>query len=250
MKLGELQWGFRGWLLDGSDQLTSELGSAARDGLEVYRNNYRSQLESCIQNAFPITLEWMGRTAFHSALESHIDSVAPGSWTLDAYPAGFPPTLGRLFPARKDFHELASFECTLTQAFVGGDALAAQLGQLAGIEWESARFELAPSFRLIHQETNASEIWSALKHGRRRPRRKTYKVPRVVLVWRSDEICQFRCAERLEGTALELIATGASFGEVCEAICTILSPDAASEAAGKWLGKWLSDGYVTRVTSA
>ena len=250
MKLDELQSGFRSWLLDGSDHLTTELGATARDGLDVYRNNYRSQLRNCIQGAFPITLEWMGWTAFQSALEVHIDSVAPGSWTLDEYPKGFPTTLRRQFPAEPDFSELASFEWELSQAFVAGDALPVQMEQLKGIEWESARFELAPSFRLIHQETNAVEIWSALKHGRRDPARKTHKAPKVILVWRSDEICQFRYAERLEGTALELIATGASFGETCEAICTILSPDAAIEAAGKWLRQWLSDGYVARVASA
>jgi len=250
VNLGELQSGFRGWLLDGDDQFAAQLGIGARPGLDVYRNNYRSLLRTCLQVAYPITLEWMGWTKFEAAVADHIDSVAPRSWTLDAYPADFPATLKRQLPGEPECHELAEFEWTLSQVFVSGDEPAISMEGCEGIDWDAARLKLAPSFNIIHQDTNAAEVWSALKQGRPRPSADKSGTSRTILVWRFDEICQFRRAEPLEGSALQLIASGASFGEVCATVCAALTPDVAIESLGQWLRRWFSDGYVVGVRGA
>nr|WP_283938457.1 DNA-binding domain-containing protein [Sphingomonas alba] len=245
-----MQSGFRDWLLDGDDQFAAQLGSGARAGLDVYRNNYRSQLRTCLEVAYPMTLEWIGWTRFEAAVADHIDSVTPRSWTLDAYPADFPATLKRQLPDAPECHELAEFEWALSEAFVSGDEPGISMEGCEGIDWDAARLNLAPSFKILHQDTNATDIWSAIKHDRPIPSADTSETSRTILVWRSDEVCQFRRAEPLEGKALEMLSSGARFGEVCDTVCAALTPDVAIESLGKWLGQWFSDGCIVGTDTA
>src|SRR6188472_3757343 len=98
MNLLALQRNFRAWLTSEASDVAAQFGERARAGLGVYLNNYRAQLLACLSASYPILRAWIGDSAFEGAAASHIDSVPPHSWTLDAYGLDFAETLQARYP--------------------------------------------------------------------------------------------------------------------------------------------------------
>nr|GFB56186.1 hypothetical protein [Tanacetum cinerariifolium] len=99
----------------------------AAAGLAVYQNNYRAQLVSCLEHAFPQLRSWLGEEAFRHTAIDHIEHFPPYAWTLDAYAEHFDETLRRRFPENPDIHELAWIEQAL-RAYATGQRNAGRGG--------------------------------------------------------------------------------------------------------------------------
>jgi hypothetical protein len=247
MRLSELQSGFRSWLENGSEQFAARLGRDARHGLDVYRNNYRAQLRSCLEAAFPITLEWIGWSAFQDAMAHHVASFHPISWTLDAYPMRFNRTLKERFPADPEVAELALLEWALSQAFVNRDAAPVSIEQLRSADWDHTVLRFSPSFEMNQLTTNAPDIWSALKQGQQPPQPIALAESRILIVWRAGEQSRFRSVDLHEGHALRSAFAGSTFGELCATLASSVGQIAAAESAGQWLGRWIADGLIVGI---
>ena len=137
MTLLALQSQFRDWLKIGSEEQADLFPMAVRSGLDIYQNNYRAQLATCLEESFPVTLAWLGGEAFHVAVVAHVEAVPPSSWTLDLYPRDFPATVRNLYPDDPEITDLAVLELALGEAFVALDTppLAADLGS---VDWDVA----------------------------------------------------------------------------------------------------------------
>ena len=248
MTLATLQRDMRAWLETGSDVVAARFDATAASGLKVYQNNYRAQLVACLEASFPQTLAWLGGEAFHQAVVAHIERIAPSSWTLDAYPLGFPRTLRSLYPDDAEVAELAMLEAALDEAFVGPDADPVAADTLQAIDWDRAQVTFVPTLELCTLTTNAPAIRTALLAGETPPGAQNILDDSALLVWRHAMVSRFRPVEALERDAIVLMQSGMRFARLCEVLVDRCGEAAGIALAGRYLGQWLADGLVAAVT--
>lgn len=249
MSLLSLQQNFCAWLTSEAAEAAAQFGERARAGLSVYLNNYRAQLLASLSASYPVLRAWMGDTRFESAAATHIDSVLPHSWTLDAYGLDFPETLERLSPAEIELAELARLERELGLAFVGPDAASVRPADLTGIDWETAIVDFVPTFRRLWVSTNAAAIWSAISNGETPPPAAFLAERATLVIWRHDLAPEFRTASPEEAEAFGYLRAGQTFGSLCATLVERLGEEEGPALAGSLLGQWLSDGLIARIHS-
>lgn len=244
MSLALIQEDFRLWLEQADQDAANRLGPGAQAGLTIYQNNYRTQLAETLADTYVQLSAWIGEDAFLAVAATHIDAVPPSSWTLDAYPAGFPHTLASCFPEDPEVAELARLELTLADAFVAADAQTLGLDDLAGTDWSKASLRLSPSARLLKLQSNAAEIWSALAKGTEPPAAASGDESRGLIVWRRDFICRFRMLDPDEETLLARLGDGMAFERICEELAENRGVEAGIARAGALLARWAGDGFL------
>ena len=249
MSLALFQKELRSWLQEGADDLPAGLGEAAAPGLRVYKNNYRSQLIGCLEHSFPLTRAWLGDEPFRRACETHVDRIAPSSWTIDAYAQRFPQTLAKLHAFDPEVFELAWLEWALGEAFVGKDEQALGPDDLGTVDWDTALIRLSGTMWTIAARTNAGAIWSALFAGEMPPGAERLEPGFRYLVWRSGFVSRFRTIDAAEFDALLTIAGGATFAGLCASLVEAKGETAGIEAAGEMLGRWILDGLIIGIDS-
>lgn len=244
MTLLALQSQFRDWLKIGSEEQADLFPMAVRSGLDIYQNNYRAQLATCLEESFPVTLAWLGGEAFHVAVVAHVEAVPPSSWTLDLYPRDFPATVRNLYPDDPEITDLAVLELALGEAFVALDTppLAVDLGS---VDWDVAWFQFGASLSTHCLTTNAPAIWSAIVAGDDPPPAVILPEQGAMIVWRTNEQCRFRSIGQAERDALSCLSTQRmTFGDFCNA-----SPDDVDQI-GRWLGQWIADGIIAQISES
>jgi putative DNA-binding protein len=249
MSLLALQSAFRAWLPSRENSSPSLFGDSCAPGLRVYRNNYRSQLINCLEHSFPRVREWLGPEAFLSVCTGHVDSVAPGSWTIDAYALGLLPTLAKHYPSDPDVTELAWLEWALGEAFISRDEAAVSAEDLDSVDWDNAVLHFVNSATVRPAQTNAGQIWAALADRQLPPAAERLAPGCGYLVWRQGFEAHFRTLDSLEHTALLSVSERATFAEVCETLVEGHGEEEAIALAGQWLGRWIGDGLIARVTT-
>ncbi|WP_165323397.1 putative DNA-binding domain-containing protein [Rhizorhabdus phycosphaerae] len=242
MTLAEMQSAFAAFLRSGEEADAPPFGSA---GLQIYLNNYRSQLIACLEASYPRTRQWIGEDAFLHAAVAHIDRVHPRSWTLDAYGHDFTETLDALFPDDPEVHDLATLERALEQAFVAADGQSMTLDAVSSIDWDAHPLVFTPSTLLLPVATNVADIWSSLVEGSEAlPVVRDSGPEASLLVWRRDGESRFRSPGSGEAKALASILATRSFGALCEMLVTEQGFEAGVRSAGLLLRQWISDGIV------
>jgi hypothetical protein len=250
MSLLELQRDMRMWLTEASDAAAARIARTAADdrrarvGLGIYQNNYRAQLVACLSEGFERVRLWIGEEAFAIAAATHIDRNPPSGWTLDAYGADFPETLGALHPDDPEIAELARLDRALADAFVGADAMPVDPATLASVDWDSARLILVPTMRVDVVTTNTPAIWSALAAGEMPPPALSLPDPGWLLVWRQDFVSCFRPIDAAERMALVRIVAGDSFGVLCAALVDAHGADEGIALASGILSRWIAAGLI------
>lgn len=250
MNLHTLQSNFRNWLVHEGPEISSQLDADAGPGLGVYLNTYRAQLMACLAETFSAVHAWLGDTAFEAAAATHIDRVPPDNWTLDAYARDFPDTLQLLYAHDPEVAELARLEKALAAAFTGPDSATVALTALDGIDWERALLRLVPTLTLLPSTTNAAAIWSALAEEAAPPAAQKLQFPTQLAVWRVEYVPRYRTLDPLEAQALELIAQGLRFGQLCARLSAQIGEQAGTALAGAWLGQWLQEGIIAGIHQA
>jgi hypothetical protein len=247
MSLLAMQRDFRAWLSESSEDAAARIGDAARPGLDIYHNNYRAALTSCLTEAFERVHQWIGDERFWSTTAAHIDVTPPHAWTLDAYARDFPETLDLLFRDDPEIAELGWLDLVLSEAFIGPDAAPVDPARLGEVDWDHAVLRLSPTLTSTLFRTNAAAIWSALSAGERPPTAGLLPEPVTMLVWRKELMPCFRTAEPDEAAAIALARSGAGFAAICAAMIDLLGEEDGVAAAGQLLGRWIGDGLIVGI---
>lgn len=247
MNLMTIQSDFCAWLRDETG-MEASCPAALSNGLEVYRNNYRSRLAACLEESFAVTRAWLGDDAFRHASAEHIACVPPSSWTLDAYSRDFPMSLHGLYPDDPEVTEIAWLEWALGEAFVGADTPALDPAGLADVDWDRAVLNFVPTLMAQDLTTNATVIWSAIAAGIAPPAAQSLMEPAVLLVWRREQASCFRLLDQDEARALTSARSGMSFGELCARVVAERGESEGIGSAGAYLGQWLSGGLLCAIS--
>lgn len=247
MSLLAMQRDFQAWLSESSEEAALRIGEGARPGLDIYHNNYRAALTSCLAEAFERVHGWIGDERFWSTTAAHIDVTPPHAWTLDAYSRDFPETLELLFRDDPEIAEIGWLDLALSDAFVGPDVAPIDPAQLGAVDWDHAVLRLSPTLTTHVFRTNAAAIWSALSTGEMPPAVQLLPEPATILVWRKALMPCFRTAEPGEERAIALARSGAGFGAICAALIESLGEEDGVAAAGQLLGRWIGDGLIVGI---
>lgn len=248
--LARLQAGFRDYLVSGADEalpaplIRSANGIDAVRRLDVYRNAYHIRLQAALAHDFPALLACMGDEAFGREMAGY----------LRAHPSSSPSLrdLGRRLPAylasRGKFcwADLARIEWAVLEAFDAADAEVStpdDLRRTPPPEWQDLHFGFHPSVTLLKVQRQAFESWSACRKGQPLPENPRHEtVP--LLVWRGIQGPVVRPLSVECHRLLATLGAGCSFGQACEALLSLLAPDAIAQTAAACLYQWLENGCL------
>ncbi len=222
----------------------------AVERLSIYGRMYWFRLLDALAEDFPALHAVIGHSRFHALAEAY----------LSEHPSEHPSLrqLGRRLPAFLDEHpvddasapwlaDLARFEWALLDAFDAPDAepvSADALRALAPEAWADLRLALSPSVRIVRAGAPVDRAWTAAIDGDPIP--EIGSQPTILRVWRDDLRVFHRAIDEVEACALEAVASGASFAQVCEALAELAAEEAAARAVAV-LQRWFADAIVVGI---
>ncbi|HEU4404751.1 MAG TPA: DNA-binding domain-containing protein [Polyangiaceae bacterium] len=227
------------------------VGSPALDAagrLGIYAEMYAARLLGVLAEDYRLARRWLGPEAFDELGAEYLAERPSRHPSLRHFGRTLPDFVRGRPGARPGLADLLALEWARGESFDAADDEPLAWGSLAALEaeaWPSLRLGFAPSVRLVRLETSADELWAALDVGAPPPEPRPE--PRRVLAWRRGFVVYHRALPDDEASALEAVAAGASFGEVCERFARPAEPaeEAARRAFGA-LARWAVDGLLAR----
>lgn len=252
--LAELQAEFQDAILSGGEDILRLIPANTRTGNEVlfgvYRHAYVARLQEVVANAYPLLRQYMGDAEFSNMSRHYVAEYPSRTPNARWYAGAVPELLGRAsFVGRPELRELAMIERELDLAFDAPDGPLLDINGLAAFPpetWGDLVFVPHPSTALLSLETNAFELWLALKNEGDVPRAQSLaEPPQTYLVWRRASTPAIR---RLEGEERILwleLTRGKTFSALAEIAATLDEPETAALRVAQHLNGWLSAGLLS-----
>ncbi|MBA3817829.1 MAG: putative DNA-binding domain-containing protein [Deltaproteobacteria bacterium] len=210
--------------------------------LAVYRRMYSDRLVDAIVADYPKLATVLG-DAWNATVREYLAACPPCN--PDIHDAGR-GLAGHLARRGLTWHgDLAALEWARSEVFGAADSPPLQRDELLALAPDAfAAFELrlVSASTVIELGTNADDAWSAVEDGTPVP--VVEGAPRTVAVWRRGwTTVVHRTLDADEAPCVTLLARGATFSQVCEALAAV--PDAA-ERAIQLLLRWLDSELLAR----
>jgi hypothetical protein len=249
--LAELQRQFQERVLhdDGVILLAVESGRNvdAATRVDVYTQAYRLRLTEALASNFPRLRDWVGADAFAAIAGEYIASRPSRFRSIRWVGAELAAHLELSHPEEPWIADLAQWEWALAGAFDAADAAPLSAPELATVQpdrWPSLRFDFHPSVRILLLATNAPSLFKALADDEAAPAPAALHEPGAWLIWRQTLATRFRSLDQAEHAALAASLSGASFEDVCDALCATLKPEDVPLRAAGLLKSWIADGLI------
>ena len=258
--LSKIQADFQAYLIDSTKgaafkaQIIDDAKVGAIKRLSIYYDAYRFRIIEALATAYPKLKMLLGDDLFDSTARSYIDQF-PSTYRNMRWVGGNMQThLQHTLPQHPVAAEMAQFEWALGLAFDAEDAPILTLQDLAAIapeDWAALKFIFHPSLRVLPLQWNVLQIWNALNIEETPPT--VTKTGETCLIWRrglnldSGLNAHFRSLDATELAAIQLVISGATFGELCEKLQENTSEEHATMQAAQYLSGWLNEGLITIV---
>lgn len=146
--------------------LVDPMGRTDPKRFSVYRNNVAASLTRVLEAGFPVVRRLVGEVFFTAMAGEFIRAHPPKARMMMLYGAEFAPFLARFPPIAHLGYlpDIARLEQAIRESYHAADAVPVDPGILAGLGEQglpAARFELAPSVRLIRSPWPIHAIWCA-----------------------------------------------------------------------------------------
>jgi len=251
--LKELQDSFQRGILAGDDAILGEVNDSAREKrtvlFGVYRNAYVARLAEILDEDYEQVHAYLGDAGFARLVKGYIDANPSDQRNVRWFGRHLPAFARETAPFANhpEVSEIAALEKTLTDAFDGPDAAPLGIEELASIpaeDWPDLAFEPHPTAIRLTFDTNATEIWSALKDETAPPAPVRLPEPQALLVWRQDLMARFRPIGAEESMMWNEAGKGVRFGVLCEMVATFAGEDDAELRAATYLRGWVDTGML------
>ena len=250
LQLQQLQGDFQDYIL--ADEAHGAIHAAVREQyglkadarLAIYHRAYRSRLKQALCESFEKTWTFVGDDMFAELADSYIAAHPSRHANLRWFGGGFAAHAAAYFGEYPFIAELASLEWALGLAFDAEDAMsldAAHMGAIPLEAWGDLQLRLHPSAHVLEMRWNAVALWQAVAKDAELPEIEEAAAITHWLVWRQGEQPHFRSLPALEAEALQGIAGGATFGEVCKA-----AGEESMLALAGYLQYWLAHGVLMK----
>lgn len=255
--LAGLQRAFQRQVLERGAHVATELAGAEHGDLPArlgaYVEGYRSRLVEALGVPYSALRQVMGADEFDELAREYIERTPSRHYNIRYYGAGLAALVAerRKDPAGATLAELARWEWLLAEVFDAVDDEPLALEALAAIEpadWRSVCFSPRASLRRICLSTNAVEWWRFTSGLAPEPAALARAPETAWIAWRRGVKTYFRSLTPVEAGALDLMAAGASFGELCERLAEGAGPDDAALTAASMLRTWLSEELVASLS--
>jgi hypothetical protein len=220
-------------------------------GLAIYHNAYFARLQEVLRDDFSAVWYWMGDDEFARLNGAYIRRYPSAHYSLRWFGERFPGFIVEHLIAEQSapLAELARLEWAFTLAFDAppGEPLTLQdMAQLPPEDWPGLQVQLVLSVQQVLCHFNSLNIWRSSKDQSDFPGSEALPQARICLVWRQQNVCQYRSLEPGEACALAgMIATGWSFSELCAELVVTYQEGAPLQAV-TWLKQWIQDGLLQR----
>jgi hypothetical protein len=189
---------------------------------DVYRVAYRARLRAALRDNFDTLPLVMGDEAFDELANAYIASEPSRHYSL----RWFGHRLGDFMATNDAFvphpamTDLARMEWALRNAFDAAPATpltSAELAAVPATDWVELTFVLHPSVHLLSMGWAVGPVWHALKAGH-----DDMDPPEAfehdLMVWRLGMNTQWKSLTPMEAAFLKGLASGRTFGQLCEAL--------------------------------
>ena len=258
MRLAELQRAFQRNVLDGAREIESIVAGSERfptaERLGIYSGGYAERLAEALAQTYPAVRAAIGERRFGALIERLAHGQPSRHFSVRRYGAELDRLLADTFAAPKGrvLAELARWEWLLAEVFDAADARALTQADFADLDpesWPQLHFALTPTLRRIELATNAVAWWKWACADAPRPGRWRAQRASVWALWRQELAIYFRPLSIAELAALEAVAAGGTFGELCAALADHVEPEAAPVRAATLLHTWLKEGWIVGVSA-
>ena len=257
MRLAEIQQALQARVLRGARTIeaavpgTERFDTATRLG--VYEYAYAARLTEALADTYPALRHALGPTEFAELIRAYATTSPPSHFSIRHYGRDLDDFVaGKYRGARaKVLSELARWEWLLAESFDAADAVAltrASLASIAPEQWETVCFKLSPAFRRMRMQSNAVQWWRAASERAPRPTRWRSAAPVEWAIWRANLTTYFRSLKPDEAWAIDAVAEGRSFAELCEGLVRFCDETQAPIRAATFLHRWLQDEWLVDLT--
>lgn len=257
--LARLQRDLQAHVIEGDDAIARAIDSTddipAATRLKIYSDAYRLRLIEALEANFPVLAKWLGEEKFSRMTQEYLAVHPSRHFSIRWFGHRLPEFL-REFADYRDqawLAELAEWEWKIASAFDAADAKLLFVGDIAQVApnaWADLRFALHPSVQRISLTTNVVSAVKAHAADEEFPSPTRLDSTAQWLIWRQDLTVQYRSLDAVEAAALDAIATGATFGEMCRSMAHHLEQDQVPLHAAGLLKQWLADALLAAVRIA
>lgn len=250
--LAQLQRDLQQHVLNGDAAITAVVNGTpavpAATRLAVYSNAYRARLAEALEANMPHLRELLGEEEFGLVARRYIDAHPSQYSSIRWFGDRLAHELEGSHASQPWVAELARWEWALAASFDAQDAATIGVESLACVapgDWGELRLEFHPSVQVLTLRTNAQALFKALSETQPAPQPTILENPQPWLLWRQDLKTQYRSLEPDETAALEVVRSGGSFGDMCEALCEWHEADAVPLVAAGMLKRWIVEQLLT-----
>lgn len=189
---------------------------------DVYRVAYRARLRAALRDNFDTLPLVMGDDAFDALANAYIASQPSQHYSLRWFGhalCDFMAANEALVP-HPAMTDLARMEWALRNAFDAAPAQPLRSAELAAVpatDWAGLTFILHPSVHLLSMGWAVGPVWHALKSGQENMEPPA-ALDHALMVWRLGMNTQWKSLALMEAAFLQGLASGQTFGQLCEAL--------------------------------
>jgi hypothetical protein len=251
--LKELQDSFQRGILAGDDAILDEVNDSGKEQRKVlfgvYRHAYVARLAEILGEDYEQLHAYLGDQAFAKLVQAYIAANPSDQRSARWFGRHLPAFVrdSETFANHPEVAELAELEKALADAFDGPDAEPLRIDMLVAIApeaWPNLVFAPHPTALRLTFDTNAADIWAALKDEQAPPKPEHLTEPQAIVVWRQDFMARFRPLAAEEAMMWDEAANGVRFGVLCEMVATFGGEDDAELRAATYLKGWVDTGML------
>jgi hypothetical protein len=245
--LREVQDRFQAAILSGDEGALADLMDSSRTSRSVlfgvYREAYASRLVEIIKADHEALHAYLGDEEFDNLARAYVSGHPSRTRSARWFSKQLPTFLlnNEPYSAYSEIADLASIEAALNSAFDAQDGPIIGLSDLASISpeiWCNLKFQPQSAAIRINIQSNAFDIWSAIKYDCDPPEPAHFDHPVQLLVWRQKFTPMIRQLGTEEAMLWDEARKGVKFGDLCEMAATYDPVETTKRVAG-FLAGWL-----------
>ncbi|MBO9661483.1 DNA-binding domain-containing protein [Dokdonella sp.] len=224
-------------------------GADATQRLGIYAHAYRARLLEVLRGDFPGLLALAGEEDFERLALAYVAATPSPHFNVRWYGDRLAAFARERTPwsARAELAEMAELEWKLGLAFDAADEASVDfptLAALAPTDWPALRLRPHASLQRALFMRNVDTVRRAVDREEAVPALETFTPPQGWAAWRKDSIVRHRRLDEDEAAALDAVAQGATFADLCAHLCRWHAAEDVAARTATLLRRWVEDGWV------
>src|SRR3990167_2166955 len=214
--------------LDIESEIVTPHNRVVIERLQVYRNAYYLRLIEILENDYLVLSQMMGKQTFDALARDYLDAFPSTYFSIRMVGKHVARFLKNIAAYDACYGELAEFEWALNETLLAQDCdelTMEDLGAIPPEQWAEMQLTLHPSVRMMKCCYNTMERWQSVNEGKGDIHSLQFSEPRGLLIWRRANEPYYCALTKEQHYLIAAIATGDSFGTLCESMLNHFSED-------------------------